>query len=574
MSNLTNRGRNAVSSGGARLPALPASSAITDPAVRSQLELIREWLEVRLGARGDRFERAVTFRDLDPIVLGLDRRITALENESGATLDDCCRALRLQIQAIWDAIYLLRRDLDDSIVDGDGGDNDIRDDLDPRTPVGDPYFANVVLLVQDGVDASLVIQDRSTYADSVTITSDAEWDDANLHLGYNTILRTENSPAIPAFTSTGYDSRFNRVTGQPWTIECWITWSQIENYASHTYLWNWVTGWGQIVQIYLYSDTGEMRIRNGVDTDVTLATITSGAPHFVVFTLAADGTYAVDIDGTEVHTGSNTYNLDYAGDAGFIVGAHSATAVAAGSTWESWVTPLRVTKGVARPRGTVPTSGFPEEEGGNTAGPPGNAMFYTNSSNATLASPTSMDIACSPSAQSGIAVVSAPNGLNTIAARTGKVYLEFDFELFDDMSYVGLLANSEIVSGYPTTSDPFGTTGFYCISNVTGGGASPGTITNGTEAANALYDWSSLGSTVVGIAWDTTTGDVWFSIGGTWASGNPATATSPTFTLPDADFTFVAGNFLPSGTSTGTTNLRARSGATTYSPPTGFTWYA
>lgn len=61
MSNLTQRGPYA--SRGAKLPALQAARA-QDPAVQRALEQIREWLEVRLGARGDRFERAVTFRDL------------------------------------------------------------------------------------------------------------------------------------------------------------------------------------------------------------------------------------------------------------------------------------------------------------------------------------------------------------------------------------------------------------------------------------------------------------------------------------------------------------------------------
>ena len=66
MSTLTDRGANATTA--ARLPSLQAARA-QDPNVQRSLEAIREWVEVRLGARGDRYERAVTFRDFDPEVV-------------------------------------------------------------------------------------------------------------------------------------------------------------------------------------------------------------------------------------------------------------------------------------------------------------------------------------------------------------------------------------------------------------------------------------------------------------------------------------------------------------------------
>lgn len=76
MSTLTRRGARA--NAAARLPGIQAER-VTDPAVREALGALREWVEVRLGARGDKFERAVTFRDLeDPI-----KRIEALESAEG-----------------------------------------------------------------------------------------------------------------------------------------------------------------------------------------------------------------------------------------------------------------------------------------------------------------------------------------------------------------------------------------------------------------------------------------------------------------------------------------------------------
>lgn len=90
--NLTQRGANA--NRAALLPALPDSQNVVDPAVRSQLELIREVLEVRLGSRGDRWERAVTFRDLEPLLAEFDRRLKVLEAASGVATPDNDRRLR------------------------------------------------------------------------------------------------------------------------------------------------------------------------------------------------------------------------------------------------------------------------------------------------------------------------------------------------------------------------------------------------------------------------------------------------------------------------------------------------
>jgi hypothetical protein len=72
VSTLTRRGARANLP--ARLPGIQAER-VDDPNVRQAIEALREWVEVRLGARGDKFERAVTFRDLaEPL-----KRIEALE---------------------------------------------------------------------------------------------------------------------------------------------------------------------------------------------------------------------------------------------------------------------------------------------------------------------------------------------------------------------------------------------------------------------------------------------------------------------------------------------------------------
>lgn len=74
--NLGVRGPNAKPA--ARLPALQAPR-VEDPQVQKALDGIREWLEVRLGSRGDPFERAATMRDLDQALAPLKAAIKALE---------------------------------------------------------------------------------------------------------------------------------------------------------------------------------------------------------------------------------------------------------------------------------------------------------------------------------------------------------------------------------------------------------------------------------------------------------------------------------------------------------------
>lgn len=61
----------------AKLPALQGAR-VDDPQVQKALESIREWLEVRLGSRGDPYERAATVRDLQQGLAPLQEALDAL----------------------------------------------------------------------------------------------------------------------------------------------------------------------------------------------------------------------------------------------------------------------------------------------------------------------------------------------------------------------------------------------------------------------------------------------------------------------------------------------------------------
>ena len=75
MTNPRGRNTSAFSKEPARLPALP-TVRVDDASMQRFVNAVAEWIEVRSGARGDKFERAITVRDLvelgvvDPASLG------------------------------------------------------------------------------------------------------------------------------------------------------------------------------------------------------------------------------------------------------------------------------------------------------------------------------------------------------------------------------------------------------------------------------------------------------------------------------------------------------------------------
>lgn len=103
MTNLTRRGRNA--NNAARLPALAAQTQVTDVALRNFLEGVREYLEVRLGSRGDFYERAVTHRELREQVERLEQLVESADGVAEpdaalASLRNDLRALQFQVRQI------------------------------------------------------------------------------------------------------------------------------------------------------------------------------------------------------------------------------------------------------------------------------------------------------------------------------------------------------------------------------------------------------------------------------------------------------------------------------------------
>ena len=124
-------------------------------------------------------------------------------------------------------------------------------------------------------------------------------------------------------------------------------------------------------------------------------------------------------------------------------------------------------------------------------------------------------------------------GVRTSAVFTAKSYAEIVVSVMD--SFRG--ACFGVVDSSFATTTTFYVGGAYTVCGVTNGSGIPiGTCLNGAQAGNGAC--ATPDGTVVGIAFDPATGNLWFSINGVWISGNPATNTAPTATLPLAGATY------------------------------------
>lgn len=229
------------------------------------------------------------------------------------------------------------------------------------TPVvSDPDYANVILLVQGGADASLTINDLSTYASTATIVNYAEFDDAHPVFGSNSIKASTLSSAIGSFSSSGSTSRFGRATGDIFTIECYVYIQTLENFSTSSFAFSWWAAGLRILEVGTHANTAgaKLRYRQSSETALESVSISAGALHFLQLNINADNTFTLDLDGVLAYSGTNGHGIGDAGTFEFFAGAVNASGSPSAPTTAVWTSPLRVTKGVARARGSVPTEPF------------------------------------------------------------------------------------------------------------------------------------------------------------------------------------------------------------------------
>lgn len=140
---------------------------------------------------------------------------------------------------------------------------------------------------------------------------------------------------------------------------------------------------------------------------------------------------------------------------------------------------------------------------------------------------------------------------------SGKVYFEISVTTYDGLLWLGIGTLAAAMNASPATGGS-GTAYVYASDAYKGTGA-------GAVSYGATY----AGGDVIGVAFDATTGSIWFAKNNTWqASGNPATGANPAYTG-------ITGSFFPlasmSGTAGSVTVTIKDNGSQTYSPPSGFT---
>lgn len=362
MTTLTQRGRNA--NNAARLPALAAQTQVTDTALRNFLEGVREYLEVRLGSRGDYFERAVTFRDLDPLTAELDRRLDALEAGGADAFDPS--DLQRQINQLRADIQYLRSQL--LLVD----ENYKSLTLQLNSQVGDsgevdPYWQNVVALISfDGVSGDYVFRNHANRGeiqgvDSATGNQGAVLTDSQPGKFSGTVLHvTKRAPRISWLRSHGDYSALAIVPNRVFTAEGWFR--VPSGGATNHYICSmWEATPNRYFELRVANNpsAGNLMFRSMNNAEIAVSTgYTVDTWHF--FQVISDGsTITVYVDGTSIAS-------DTAPTLGGVSSEHKLCfgSTAQSTLWDLttdgglYMQECRFTVGVERST-TVPTVRFP-----------------------------------------------------------------------------------------------------------------------------------------------------------------------------------------------------------------------
>jgi hypothetical protein len=220
------------------------------------------------------------------------------------------------------------------------------------TGAGDPYWANVVLLLHmDGTDASTTFTDHSSSAKTVTANGNAQIDTAQSKFGGASGLFDGTDDYLTMADSADWDFG----TGD-FTVEGWF------RFTAHTsimvFLSNYLNasaGW-----YFRYrSDTGALNFGNG---DVSLISV-SWTPSDSVWyhiTAARSGTsLRIFVDGTQVgSTATDSTNITGSSTSMYVGTLFSGSPL---QDYNGWIDDLRITKGVARYTSnfTAPSAAFP-----------------------------------------------------------------------------------------------------------------------------------------------------------------------------------------------------------------------
>lgn len=228
-----------------------------------------------------------------------------------------------------------------------------------RGGVFDPFFADVSLLMQPQTPSAIELPDASPFGTPVPIVGGGVIDTTWEVFGLPTFRGTQIMPNVGTLTSVGANSRFQRKAGEALTVEGWIRRGVVPNTAPSGTFFDWQNPLGQnFLSLRLSSNLGDLQFLNGTTMPTNIATLAINTDYFYQITIQTDGTLTFDLDTIEIYASAGSA-LANDGVWSFKVGGIFAGVNATGSTW--FVGPMRVTKNVARPRGSIPTVPFPTQ---------------------------------------------------------------------------------------------------------------------------------------------------------------------------------------------------------------------
>lgn len=235
--------------------------------------------------------------------------------------------------------------------------------LGTRTPLTDPFWANVVLLAGfNGTDGSTTFIDESSAAHTMGSNNTAQLDTAQAKFGVSSLLLDGSLDWVNSADSADWD-----LAAGDFTIEGW--WRTVDNTVTQSFLGQWNTTGNQRAWWLLYQPSGTPDV-------IQFVRSTNGSAGVVVLTAnwtpVNDTWYAVCVD----RSGS-TWRLYIDG---VMVATYTASETIFNSTtelrigavtssggnqfeWDGWIDEVRITKGVGRYASdggyAVATSPFP-----------------------------------------------------------------------------------------------------------------------------------------------------------------------------------------------------------------------
>jgi hypothetical protein len=219
---------------------------------------------------------------------------------------------------------------------------------------GDPFWPSVQLMVQDGVPASTTQVNLGAAGGSAVMSAGASFTAVRQVFGMNTIAVVRDFPTIAPFTSSGPDSVYSRAAGLSFTLESWFRYETLQN-STNGIIFRWDAPGGVIVGTLVANRSdGRLQWSSTAHGSTSLSIPSLNAYHFAQVTCNGDA-LTVDIDGVEVYAavmGSSNVAGTYSMYVAAISASNAAPIVA-------YLTPFRFTRGVARPRGSIPIAAFP-----------------------------------------------------------------------------------------------------------------------------------------------------------------------------------------------------------------------